>query len=493
MTPPRMNASPDRAKVFVSYSHRDNPEIDGAPGWVMSFVEHLRVKLQQLDDVEVWTDRRIPAHAGLSWVLPDKLRASSALLTLVSPTYLRSDWCQRELAWFLEQRGGVSQQRIFGAELLPIPDRSVLHPVLKDLVLRKFWGQFEDSGIPYPLNSPSCTEADKRAYWKQITELAHWLVERIQRTDEPQAQRPTVWIAATTDELQDRWEELAAALRQAGWEVLPATAAENARSDTELAEALQAPLAQADVLVELLGTVPARKRSLSDSPTQLQHLAMQQTAQQRGCKHLIWRAPALKLEEVVDPAHRQLLTGTTACGFPEFINLVKAALPAPASASTAAKAPPTASTAASTTTDQGNDLPTVCLTADAVDHPLSEEVADVLADLGAGVVMPTPVGNHPSPAEWRQHNDTLMCDADGLLLLYGQAPATWVQSQLLSARKTLSRHGSRTRLSLLDAPPPHKPPAAWRLPNLLTLDCRQGIQRDPLARFVDQLRGGAHA
>lgn len=489
-----MNATPPAAKVFVSYTRADDAVfVPDTQGWVTSFADHLQKALTMQEGgrgIRIWIDHGLAPQQSLDVALPQQLREAAAFLAMLSPGYISSSWCPQELAWFIQSRGGGTDERVFMAELRPTPGlREQLHPATHGLVPSVFWEHPSHQKSAHTLGWPVAGKED-RAYWRQLCELAHSLAERLRADAQACAapQRPKVWIAPTTDDVHPRWEELAAALRQAGYEVLPTSEVEDARSEAELREALRPALDEAAVLVQLLGAAPGRVRGSLGAPLhQCLHPLMREAAQRRTLPMWVWRPPELQPPTVADAAHRQLLTGTTACGFQEFIGLVQQAVP---------KAPPPPTEprdATATALGESTEVPTVCLTADAVDHPLSETVADVLADLGAMVVTPTAVADHADPSAWRQHNDALMSEADGLLLLYGQAPASWVQSQLLAARKTLSLRRSRTRLSLLDAPPPQKPPAAWRLPNLLTLDCRQGLQREPLARFVDQLRaGGRH-
>ena len=83
-----------------------------------------------------------------------------------------------------------------------------------------------------------------------------------------------------------------------------------------------------------------------------------------------------------------------------------------------------------------------------------------------------------------------------MVLVYGQTPATWVQAQFAFALKVLKSPRKRGVWgALLDVAPQSRPLAPLRSPNLLTLDCRQGLDAGKLAHFVELLRqnGGSHA
>jgi len=82
-----------------------------------------------------------------------------------------------------------------------------------------------------------------------------------------------------------------------------------------------------------------------------------------------------------------------------------------------------------------------------------------------------------------------------VVLIYGQTPATWVQAQFAFTRRVVAPRLRGVWGALLDVAPQSRPPAPLRSPNLLPLDCRQGLDAGKLARFVDLLRqnGEAHA
>ena len=74
-----------------------------------------------------------------------------------------------------------------------------------------------------------------------------------------------------------------------------------------------------------------------------------------------------------------------------------------------------------------------------------------------------------------------------MVLVYGQTPATWVQAQFAFTESDSTSQASVWG-ALLDVAPQSRPLAPLRSPNLLTLDCRQGLDAGKLARFVELLR-----
>ena len=81
--------------LFISYSHTDTL-------WMHAFKKHLNGIL--MDRCRIWTDEDISAGATWEDRLLGNLRHAAAGLVLVSPDYLVSPWCRRELKSLAEAR-----------------------------------------------------------------------------------------------------------------------------------------------------------------------------------------------------------------------------------------------------------------------------------------------------------------------------------------------------------------------------------------------------
>lgn len=94
---PVLRAKTRAARIFISYSHRDEQHKD-------ELVTHLKV-LQAVGVVEVWHDRRIDPGADWGVEIDDALRSADIALFLVSADFLASDYCQGvEVATALNRR-----------------------------------------------------------------------------------------------------------------------------------------------------------------------------------------------------------------------------------------------------------------------------------------------------------------------------------------------------------------------------------------------------
>ena len=89
--------------VFISYSHIDN-QFFGDPrgGWVDIFHEQLQnfVNVHVGRRTKVWRDKRLMGAEVFSDEIEQQLRSSAVLVSVISPGYMQSEWCNRELLGF---------------------------------------------------------------------------------------------------------------------------------------------------------------------------------------------------------------------------------------------------------------------------------------------------------------------------------------------------------------------------------------------------------
>ena len=133
--------------VFISYSHIDNqPFGDPRGGWVDIFHEHLQnfVNVHVGRRTNVWRDKRLTGAEVFSDEIEQQLRSSAVLVSVISPGYMQSEWCNRELVGFTkaaQDRGNLrvgNLQRVVKVLRLPV-ERSVLPPLLDDVLGGQFY------------------------------------------------------------------------------------------------------------------------------------------------------------------------------------------------------------------------------------------------------------------------------------------------------------------------------------------------------------------
>ena len=116
--------------IFISYAHIDNLALDnGLKGWVETLHERLKVRLMQLmgEEVRIWRDRKLQGNDVFEDALVGRIANVGLLVSILSPRYLKSEWCIREVDEFCRraaQSGGLQigdKLRVFKVVKTHIP------------------------------------------------------------------------------------------------------------------------------------------------------------------------------------------------------------------------------------------------------------------------------------------------------------------------------------------------------------------------------------
>jgi hypothetical protein len=95
--------------VFVSYSHGFLSESGSSrlKEWSRRMIQLLEGEIKDLqpdlEPLKIWMDPQLDPTQHLTAELRDTVSRSAILMVLMSPRYLRSQWCSDELEWFQAQ------------------------------------------------------------------------------------------------------------------------------------------------------------------------------------------------------------------------------------------------------------------------------------------------------------------------------------------------------------------------------------------------------
>ncbi len=484
--------------IFISYAHLDDESPAGREcGWVTTLKNWLSGALARAlgRRPDIWMDYELQANAQVTPTLIEKVRNSRALVLVLSPGYQNSEWCQRELANFLDNNPpGGDLEAVFIVEQYPV-QRQMLHPRLQELTPVQFWVPGANTKIPRLLGWPEPDQDEHNPYWEKVNYLANLLADRLRTpvvkvlqlapqapaavASGPSTAAPVVWIAGPTPKMAGYWDQLADSVRRRGATVLP-VARDGYPLDGVMAlrEALGRDMDGAKLLVQLLGDESGTRLPDSDGTlATVQHAAAKALQQScTGLKYLRWRPPEIDLEQVEDPDLREILFGATRCGFEQFRQQVLDALDR-------LKPPPPPP-------PPGAGM-TICLTAGEKDQALCEEIGALLVERGWDVVSPPPgPSGDDNPQTFRETVDEIIRNSDAVVVLYGRESHLWIEAQYARAIRLLGRQN--VSLGLIDAPPGEKPALKIGSRNLQTLNCRGGIQKDAVADFIGRLGAEHH-
>lgn len=230
-------------EIFISYAHIDNePLAEGQRGWVQLLDERLRKRLAQLlgEPAKIWRDPKLQGNDEFSEILVEKVSKVAFLVSIISPRYLKSDWCLRELNEFCRNaalQGGLTvngKSRVFKVAKTFTPRAGHPTPV-QGLLGYEFYEYDEMSGRAREFSPEIDPNRDAR-YWEKLEDLAWDLKQQIERlrgaSDEPPASRDAgearagessaaIYVAETTYDLSEQRDKIRRELQQRGHQVLP--------------------------------------------------------------------------------------------------------------------------------------------------------------------------------------------------------------------------------------------------------------------------------
>jgi hypothetical protein len=238
--------------VFISYAHIDNvPITEEQQGWISRFHSTLEVFLSQRlgGKARIWRDLKLQGNDVFGDEIVDAFRQTALFFSILTPRYVRSDWCKREIeefCQFAEKTDGLvieNKSRVFKVIKTPV-DRNtaerLLPPVVRDSLGYEFYVQDEQG--PLELD-PDFGERYKQDYLRKVCILANNAAQLIQQVEDERA----VQKARADAEAASKGQANAVASSDAGTgtiEVKPAPAAKPARRASRASAAKSTPAAK---------------------------------------------------------------------------------------------------------------------------------------------------------------------------------------------------------------------------------------------------------
>ena len=222
--------------LFISYAHIDNePLTPEQQGWITRFHASLEALLSMRmgGKARIWRDNKLQGNDVFAGEIVDQFSQTAVLVSVLTPRYLNSDWCNREIAEFCkraEASGGLvvgNQARIFKVLKAPVDTQDSLPQVVQGVLGYEFF-TIED-GTPLELDS-AYGEKFAQDYNRKVGKLA-WNISQLLKTlgtetgddahDEPGPAKPTVYLAECSYDRKQAREILEGELRRHGNTVLP--------------------------------------------------------------------------------------------------------------------------------------------------------------------------------------------------------------------------------------------------------------------------------
>jgi TIR domain len=448
-----------RNDLFVSYAHADNQPVAGAEvGFISQLVSDLRAEVGRKvgKALNVWWDHY--NLSGNTLVTPEIMRAAgecAGIVVVVSPAYLRSEWCGRERNAFLElleQRQSNHQGAIFIVSIEPVVQEK-LPLALRDLTGYPFYRSLDDGRTTRPLRTEFTL--DKEPYYNRLSQLVQNISDHLDRllarpkvaapgsvtpASDPcdssaHSSKPCVLLLEVTDDLVQRRAEIKDYLEQSGVIVLPEK--RYSRDDIEVhRNQMLADLKRSRACVQILGPLTGDRSDYPRGMAWLRYETIRDSA--TGVPFIQWRDPDLELGSVTDADARDLLAPASVRTdrLPDFRRAV---------AELALKQPERSRP------ELQQGVVSVFVNSDVLDRDFGCDVARWLEARGFMVLEP-PKSTQDAREEW----ETNLRYCDSLMLVYGQTKPAWVKTQILLSNK-VKREAPLNLLCVCIGPPPSAP------------------------------------
>jgi TIR domain len=294
---------PFEKDLFISYAHIDNqPLTPQQQGWITRFHASLEALLSMRmgGKARIWRDNKLQGNDVFSDEIVDQFSHTAVLVSVLTPRYLNSEWCNKEVAEFCkcaEESGGMvvaNKARIFKVLKAPVDTQESLPAVMKDILGYEFF-TIED-GTPLELDS-AYGEKFAQDYNRKVGKLA-WDVSQLLKAletgvgenghDEKGPTKPTVYLAECSYDRKQAREILEGDLKRHGYAVLPDQ--ELPRDEAEYVAAVERSLKRCQLSIHLIGETYG---GVPDGPSQKSVVVLQnelavKRSKSDALKRVIW-------------------------------------------------------------------------------------------------------------------------------------------------------------------------------------------------------------
>jgi hypothetical protein len=438
----------DKDDIFISYAHIDNqPLAEGLRGWVEILHERLKIRLGQLlgEEASIWRDRKLQGNDVFADALVDKIANVAILVSVLSPRYVKSEWCLKELEEFCKSakvNGGTeagTKLPVFKVIKTFVPVQE--HPrQIQGVLGYEFFEYDAERGRAKEFSPEVVPQRDIR-YWERLDDLAYdikQLIESMQQLEgaastracaegEPgSASCKIVYLAETTSDLFAQRDQIKRELQQHGHAVLPDK--ELPLDAAALKQAIGEYLSRSDFSVHLIGErygiVPEGEEK------SVVHIQSELAAARGGdFLRLVWMPVGLSSQE----ERQQRFIDTFLLGHHEGdgTEVVQTKLEdlKVLIHETANRGPEPEETEVNAGEAPRVNLYLIC---DKEDFGDAATLADYLFDEGIDVVLPATEGDEAQIYEDHKAN---LLDCDAVLIYYGRANEIWLRMKLRELQK----------------------------------------------------------
>ncbi len=229
--------------AFISYAHIDNAPINKSEeGWISNFHDSLDalVSMKLGENVRIWRDNKLKGSDIFSEEIVEQFPNTALLISVITPRYIKSEWCTKEIKEFYDSASkniGIrigNKSRILKVLKTPV-EQSKIPPEMKESLGYEFY-KLDENGRPKEFNKVFGEDA-KQAYLNRVDDLACDIQEILNLMDESLVEdasksidKPTVaptkkinavYVAQTSYDLSSERDLIIRELKDHGYQVFP--------------------------------------------------------------------------------------------------------------------------------------------------------------------------------------------------------------------------------------------------------------------------------
>jgi serine/threonine protein kinase len=446
-----------KSDVVITYSDMDDqPLMSGRPGWISQLHQNLQVRVAQLSGKQVavfkHSDRSASVEAETEVL--KQIPNAKTVVSVLSPPFTQSNGCHRIVKTFWRSATASGKFEVdhrsrllnviktpVAADALP-PDLRALYT---GLVPYEFFERDLQSGRLREFDEAFGNIALQRFHERvydvayDISQVLKYLGDTIHAAVNRTANPKTVFLAATTSDLEPQRDQLRRELIELGHTVVPRQPLPLVAS--ELVAVVQSCLQEADIAIHFVG----EHFGLVPEATELSVVALQNQVAARFCdnsalKRLIWIPRGLQPRDERQSAFiRQLQadphTVTGAELIADTLENLKVLLRTRWDREQADRDKP----AHAPSTGTGG-APRVYLICDQQDEAALEPLEDFFYAEGIEVSLP---GFEAEESQVQQIHIQNLRDCDAALIYYGAAGMHWVDFKIRDLQKAAGYRDSR--------------------------------------------------
>jgi hypothetical protein len=496
--------------LFISYAHIDNQPLSAEQqGWVTRLHTTLNAMLSMRmgRHARIWRDTKLAGNDVFGAEIVAQFSKTAALVSIVSPRYVQSEWCSRE-AWEFcraaEQSAGIfveNKARIFKVVKTPVDREEPLPPAMKSVLGYPFYDIYEDQ-VPLELD-PAYGPEMAQKYNIKVAQLAWQIAQLIAKViavaesnapaalDSVTRKEPAVYLAECSYDRRDDREAIAAELRRHGYDVFPDSQLPRDEYDylTEVRRVLSRCALSVHVVGSLYGAVPdgPGQRSVVD----LQNELAAEESRKGRLRRVIWVPEGTRSAHSAQTAFLQALHNDADAQFGA--DLITSDLEAlKAAVHSALRRLQEPDPGRVQMSDSGS-LREVCLICDERDRKATIPLRKFLKSRGLDVQLPIFEGD---AATVRRANQEQLAQSDIVIVFYGEGDEAWKRSVDSDIRKSRGYAGAKP---LLAAFAYLAPPASAAKNDLIDMgehhliDGLHGFSEEAMAPLLKVLSAGASA